>query len=36
LVGIATWVVGLFVLGVWATIRILRGWLKLRDGLTIG
>lgn len=36
LVGIATWVIGLFVLGVWATIRILRGWLKLRDGLTIG
>jgi len=36
LVGLATWVVGLFVLGVWATIRIVRGWLKLRDGLTIG
>lgn len=32
LVGIATWVVGLFILGVWATIRIVRGWLKLRDG----
>jgi len=36
LVGIATWVVGLFVLGIWATIRIVRGWLRLRDGLTIG
>ena len=36
LIGIATWVVGLFALGVWATIRILRGWLRLRDGLPIG
>jgi uncharacterized membrane protein len=35
LVGIATWVIGLFALGVWATIRIVRGWLKLRDGLPI-
>ena len=32
LVGFATWVVGLFVLGIWATFRIVRGWLKLRDG----
>lgn len=36
LVGIATWVIGLFVLGVWATVRIVRGWLKLRDGRPIG
>ena len=26
LVGIATWIVGLFALGVWAIIRIARGW----------
>lgn len=32
LVGIATWVVGLFALGVWAVIRITRGWLRLKDG----
>lgn len=35
LIGIATWVIGMFVLGVWATVRIARGWLKLRDGLAI-
>ncbi len=32
LVGIATWVVGLAVLGIWAIYRIARGWLALRDG----
>jgi len=30
-VGIAIWIVGLFVLGVWAIYRIARGWLALRD-----
>jgi uncharacterized membrane protein len=30
LVGIAIWVVGLFVLGVWAIYRIARGWLALQ------
>jgi uncharacterized membrane protein len=29
LVGFATWVVGLFALGVWAIVRIGRGWLVL-------
>lgn len=29
LVGIATWVVGLFALGLWSTYRIARGWLRL-------
>ena len=29
LVGFATWAVGLFVLGIWAAYRILRGWLRL-------
>lgn len=31
LIGIATWIVGLFALGVWAVVRIARGWLRLRD-----
>jgi uncharacterized membrane protein len=34
-VGIATWVVGLVVLGLWAIYRIARGWLKLADGKAI-
>jgi uncharacterized membrane protein len=29
LVGIGTWIVGLFLLGVWAIYRIARGWLRL-------
>ena len=32
LIGFATWFVGLFVLGLWAIVRIGRGWLRLRDG----
>ena len=31
LVGIATWVAGMFVLGIWAIYRIARGWLRLKD-----
>jgi len=31
-VGIATWVVGLFLLGLWAIYRVARGWLRLKDG----
>jgi uncharacterized membrane protein len=31
-VGIATWVLGIFLLGVWAIYRIARGWLRLKDG----
>lgn len=31
LVGIATWVAGMFVLGLWAIYRIARGWLRLKD-----
>jgi uncharacterized membrane protein len=31
IVGFATWVVGLFLLGVWAIYRIARGWLRLKD-----
>jgi uncharacterized membrane protein len=33
LVGIGTWVAGLFVLGIWAIYRIARGWLRLKDHL---
>jgi uncharacterized membrane protein len=31
-VGIATWVLGLFLLGLWAIYRVARGWLRLKDG----
>jgi uncharacterized membrane protein len=30
--GIVTWVIGLFVVGVWVIYRVARGWLALRDG----
>ena len=32
LVGFATWAVGFFLLGIWASVRIVRGWLRLRRG----
>ncbi len=31
LVGIGTWIAGLFLLGVWAIYRIARGWMALND-----
>lgn len=31
LVGFAIWMVGFFVLGLWAIYRIIRGWMALRD-----
>lgn len=31
LVGFAIWIVGLFVLGVWAIYRVARGWMRLAD-----
>ena len=31
LIGIGTWVAGMFALGVWAIYRIARGWLRLKD-----
>jgi len=31
LVGVAIWVIGLFVLGIWAIYRIVRGWTALQD-----
>ncbi len=30
-IGVATWILGLFALGLWAIYRIARGWLALRD-----
>ncbi len=30
-IGIATWALGLFLLGLWAIYRIARGWLRLKD-----
>jgi uncharacterized membrane protein len=31
-IGVATWIVGIFALGIWAIYRIARGWLRLKDG----
>jgi uncharacterized membrane protein len=31
LIGVATWVIGVIALGLWAIYRIARGWLALRD-----
>jgi len=31
-IGFGTWMIGMFLLGVWAIYRIARGWLALRDG----
>jgi uncharacterized membrane protein len=31
-VGVATWFIGMFALGIWAIYRITRGWLALRSG----
>jgi uncharacterized membrane protein len=35
LVGFAVWFVGFFILGVWAFVRIGRGWLRLKDARPI-
>jgi uncharacterized membrane protein len=35
LIGFITWPVGFFLLGIWASVRVLRGWLRLRDGRPI-
>jgi uncharacterized membrane protein len=31
-IGVGTWIVGMFVLAIWAIYRITRGWLALKDG----
>jgi uncharacterized membrane protein len=35
LVGFVTWAVGMFLLGIWAIYRIVRGWTALRDGRAV-
>ncbi len=30
--GIFTWILGMFLLGIWAIYRVARGWLRLKDG----
>jgi len=32
IIGIGTWIAGMFVLAIWAIYRITRGWLALKDG----
>ena len=31
-IGFGTWVLGMFLLGIWAIYRVVRGWLALREG----
>ena len=33
--GIVTWVIGAFVVGIWIVYRVARGWLRLNDGKAI-
>jgi uncharacterized membrane protein len=35
LVGFGVWFIGFFILGIWACVRIGRGWLRLKSGRTI-
>jgi uncharacterized membrane protein len=35
LIGFLTWPVGFFLLGIWAIVRVTRGWLRLRDARAI-
>ena len=35
-VGIGVWIIGLFVLGVWAIYRIARGWMRLNARQAVG
>jgi uncharacterized membrane protein len=30
-IGLAIWIIGFFLLGIWAIYRIARGWLRLKD-----
>jgi uncharacterized membrane protein len=34
--GIVTWVLAAFVVGVWIVYRVARGWLRLKDGMPVG
>lgn len=33
LVGLAVWLIGFIILGIWVCYRIIRGWMRLSDGL---
>jgi uncharacterized membrane protein len=33
--GILTWMLGAFVVGIWIIYRVARGWLRLKDGKTV-
>jgi uncharacterized membrane protein len=35
LIGFALWALGLFALGIWATYRVVRGWLALLEARTL-
>jgi len=35
LVGFGTWFIGFFILGIWASVRIARGWLRLYQARAI-
>ena len=35
-IGIGTWIVGMFLLGIWAIYRVARGWLALNGGRAVG
>jgi len=32
LVGFGVWFIGFFILGIWAAVRVARGWLRLNNG----
>jgi len=34
--GIVTWILAAFVVGVWIVYRVARGWLRLKDGMPVG
>ncbi len=33
--GIVTWIIGAFVVGIWIIYRVARGWLRLKDGKAV-
>lgn len=35
LVGLAVWLIGFIILGIWVCYRIIRGWMRLSDGLAM-
>jgi uncharacterized membrane protein len=33
--GVVTWIIGAFVVGIWIVYRVARGWLRLKDGKAV-